>query len=374
METRLVTVDPHHPDEQAIAEAAAVIRSGGLVAFPTETVYGLGADALNPSAVQGIFRAKGRPGDNPLIVHLADPGELPAVGVPLPRVEPLARRFWPGPLTLVLPRTPAVPDVTTAGLNTVAVRVPDHPVAVALIRASGCPIAAPSANRSGRPSPTRAAHVWADLHGRIDMILDGGEAGIGLESTVLDLTQNPPVLLRPGGVTVEELEEVIGPIRIHPAAGGMPAAGPVASPGMKYRHYAPATRCVLVEGTPEAVAAHISLRVRQERAAGLRVGVLASREAAAQYDADVVLVGGSRTDPAELGRNLYHGLRELDEAGLDLLFLEGVEATGLGLALMNRMRRAAGYRIERAEDTAVLAGQGEDSGDSRRARTEEDLS
>jgi len=363
METRLVAVDPEHPDEQAIAAAAEIIRRGGLVAFPTETVYGLGVNALDPAAVRGIFRAKGRPSDNPLIVHLASPADLPAVAVPLPLVDPLARRFWPGPLTLVLPRTAAVPDETTAGLDTVAVRVPDHPVALALIRASGCPIAAPSANRSGRPSPTRAAHVWADLRGRIDMILDGGQSGIGLESTVLDLTQQPPVLLRPGGVTVEELEEVIGPVRIHPAVEGRPAAGPVASPGMKYRHYAPATPCVLVEGEPAAVAAHIATRVRQERAAGRRVGVLASREAAPDYDADVVLVAGSRTDPSELARHLFHGLRQLDEAGLDLLFLEGVEPRGLGLALMNRMRRAAGYRIERAGAGGPHAGGAGTGGD-----------
>lgn len=358
METRLVVVDPEHPEAQAVGAAAAVIRRGGLVAFPTETVYGLGANALDPAAVQRIFRAKGRPSDNPLIVHLADPRDVALVAAPGPYMERLARRFWPGPLTMVLPRTRAVPDATTAGLDTVAVRVPDHPVAIALIRASGCPIAAPSANRSGRPSPTRAAHVWADLRGRIDMILDGGDAGIGLESTVVDLTASPPVLLRPGGVTVAELEEVIGPVRVHPAVVGPPGEGPVASPGMKYRHYAPSTPCVLVEGPQDAVAAHIAARVRAERDAGRRVGVLASLEAAPLYDADAVVVAGSRANTAEIARSLFHGLRQLDEAGLDVLFLEGVEPAGLGLAVMNRLRRAAGYRIERAGPMGSQEGDG----------------
>jgi len=361
VETRLVKVDPLHPDADAIAEAAAVIRRGGLVAFPTETVYGLGANALDPAAVRRIFAAKGRPGDNPLIVHLAGAGQVPAVAVPLPAVDILARRFWPGPLTLVLPRRSVVPDETTAGLDTVAVRVPDHPVALALIRASGCPIAAPSANRSGRPSPTRADHVWADLRGRIDMILDGGEAGIGLESTVIDLTADPPVLLRPGGVTVEELAEILGPLRVDPAAEGMPAGGPVRSPGMKYRHYAPATRCVLVEGPPEAVTAHIAARLKEERAAGRRTGVLATREGAPAYAADVVWVAGSRGDLAELARNLFHSLRELDAAGVDVIYMEGVAPVGLGLALMNRMRRAAGYRIERAGMGGAASGAARDA-------------
>lgn len=358
METRLVVVDPLAPDPEVIAAVAQIIRRGGLVAFPTETVYGLGANALDPAAVRRIFEAKGRPSDNPLIVHVAEAAQLAVVAEPISQVEVLARRFWPGPLTVVVPRRPAVPDETTAGLDTVAVRVPDHPVALALIRASGCPIAAPSANRSGRPSPTRAAHVWADLRGSIEMILDGGEAGIGLESTVVDLTLDPPVLLRPGGVTLAELEEVLGRVRVDPAVMGA-AAGPVRSPGMKYRHYAPATRCVLVEGPPGAVAAHIAARIRAERAAGRRVGVLASREHAPSYEADRVCVAGSRRDPAELARNLFHCLRELDAAGLDLLFLEGVEDTGLGMAVMNRLRRAAGYRIERA---------GADSGGWRHGR------
>ncbi|MBO8142658.1 MAG: threonylcarbamoyl-AMP synthase [Firmicutes bacterium] len=357
MDTRVIRVDPVNPDERAIAEAARVIREGGLVAFPTETVYGLGADALNPDAVRKIFAAKGRPGDNPLIVHLAGVHELRRVASAFPPLlGALARRFWPGPLTAVIRRGPAVPDEVTAGLDTVAVRIPDHPVALSLIRRSGRPIAAPSANQSGRPSPTAAVHVWHDLNGKVDLILDGGAAGIGVESTVVDLTAHPPVLLRPGGITLEELQEVAGPVRVDPAAEGMPAAGPVRSPGMKYRHYAPAARCVLVEGPAEAVVSRLASLVRAEREAGRRVGVLATREGAPAYGAEKVCVAGSRRDPAEIARNLFRCLRELDEAGLDIIFLEGVEPVGLGLALANRMRRAAGYEV-------VTAGRGGSAAD-----------
>lgn len=350
MKTRVLKTDPLRPDAAVIDEAARIIAAGGLVAFPTETVYGLGADALNGRAVRGIFAAKGRPADNPLIVHVAEPAQLPEVAQHVPEaVDALARHFWPGPLTVVVPRRPEVPDEVTAGLDTVAVRVPDHAVALALIRRSGRPLAAPSANRSGRPSPTEARHVWEDLQGRIDLIIDGGPCGIGLESTVLDLTASRPVILRPGAVTPEDLAPVIGPVDVDPRAeglaGGEPGAGgPVRSPGMKYRHYAPRTPCVLYEGPPEAVAEAVAVRLREERARGRRVGLLATAESAGRWEADAVRIAGARSAPETIARSLYRCLRELDEAGVDLIIMEGIEPAGLGAAIMNRMRRAAGHR------------------------------
>lgn len=356
MKTRVLRTDPFRQDEAVIDEAAQVVARGGLVAFPTETVYGLGADALNPQAVRGIFAAKGRPEDNPLIVHVAHVTDLAELVKEMPPVvNSLAKHFWPGPLTLILPRHSIVPDAVTAGLDTVAVRIPDHPVALALIRKSGCPIAAPSANRSGRPSPTEAQHVLEDLGGRIDIIVDGGPSGIGVESTVLDLTAAHPVILRPGAVTAEQLEPLLGPVATDPAAdGGAEDAvdgqqrervdGPVRSPGMKYRHYAPQTPCVLYEGNGEAVFAAVVQRVRAERSAGVRVGVLATEENASMYDADAVCVVGRRAEPETVARGLYRCLRQLDEAGVDLIIMEGVDPIGLGAAVMNRMRRAAAYR------------------------------
>lgn len=346
----MLKTNPSRPDAAVIDEAARVIVAGGLVAFPTETVYGLGADALNRRAVQAVFAAKGRPADNPLIVHVADVGELRrlAEDVP-PEVDVLARHFWPGPLTVIVPRRPQVPDEVTAGLETVAVRVPDHPVALAIIRRSGRPVAAPSANRSGRPSPTEARHVWEDLRGRIDLIVDGGPCGIGLESTVLDLTAARPVILRPGAVTPDDLSPFIGPVEVDPAADGDGGnvegrePGAARSPGVKYRHYAPRTPCVLYEGPPDAVARAVAERIRDERARGRRVGVLATEDWAATYEADAVRVVGARSAPAAVARNLYRGLRELDEAGVDLIVLEGIEPAGIGAAVMNRMRRAAGH-------------------------------
>lgn len=347
MTTRMLKTDPWQPDAAVIDEAARVITSGGLVAFPTETVYGLGADALNRAAVRAIFQAKGRPADNPLIVHVADVAQLAELTRDLPAaVDVLARHFWPGPLTLIVPRGPAVPDEVTAGLDTVAVRIPDHPVALALIRRSGRPIAAPSANRSGRPSPTQARHVWEDLQGRIDVIVDGGPCGIGLESTVLDLTQDRPVILRPGAVTPAQLQPHVGPVEVADgtSAEAVASGEPVRSPGMKYRHYAPRTPCVLYEGPSAAVASAAARRIRDERARGLKVGVLATEEGATSYDANVVSIVGARSSPTDIAHNLYRCLREVDEAGLDLIVMEGIEPDGIGAAIMNRMRRAAGHR------------------------------
>lgn len=310
-------------DAAAIERAAAVLRGGGLVAFPTETVYGLGADALDPAAVAGIFAAKGRPADNPLIVHVADAAAVrPLVTAVTPAAAALMS-FWPGPLTLVLPRAPAVPDATTAGQPTVALRVPAHPAALALLRACGRPIAAPSANRSGRPSPTSAQHVLVDLGGVVDVILDGGPTQVGLESTVVDCTRAAPVVLRVGGLPIEALRAVAPDITL--LAGQDPEAM-ARSPGLRHRHYAPRARVVLVApGEAEALA-------------GEGVAVMSRRPAPAGF------VGRWREMPIDLAgyaRELFAALRELDEAGARTIVVEAVPADGLGRAIGDRLRRAA---------------------------------
>lgn len=337
-QTEVLMVDPHRPDPGTVEKAARILRSGGLVAFPTETVYGLGAHALDPNAVRAVFAVKGRPADNPLIVHVSDA----ANGFALAKNPPaaafaLADAFWPGPLTLVLPSSGAVPKETTAGLDTVALRVPAHPVALALLAAAGVPVAAPSANRSGRPSPTRAEHVLADLDGRIDAVLDGGETGVGVESTVIDLTVSPPVILRPGGVSREAIEEVIGPVAER-AEG--PSGEPPRSPGLKYRHYAPRARAVVVSGAPERVTQAV-LKLSQELRG--RAAFLLSDETIATLPQGIsgLFPLGSKSAPEEAARRLYHGLREMDRPGVDVIFLEGYDEVGIGRALMDRMRRAA---------------------------------
>lgn len=325
-------------DEGKIKVAAGFILEGKLVAFPTETVYGLGADALNEEAVRRIFEAKGRPADNPLIVHIAEFEDLKGLAREIPdEARLLAERFWPGPLTMVLPRREGVPDVTTGGLDTVAVRMPAHPIALALIRAS-TPIAAPSANISGKPSPTLAEHVGDDFYGKIEAIIDGGETNIGVESTVIDLSSERPTLLRPGGLPLEEIEAVIGGVEIHPAVRGK-LIDVARSPGMKYKHYSPNAQVVVVEGPRERVRRKIEELVAEYRSKGLRVGVMATED----YTADEFFhLGG--TDE-EVARNLFRALRELDKRGVDIIVAEGIEERGLGFAVMNRLRKAAGYRI-----------------------------
>ena len=363
--TRVVRVDDRVPREErrrALAEAGRRLRAGELVAFPTETVYGLGADATNPAAVRRIFAAKGRPADNPLIVHIEQVERLREVAatIPGPALE-LAGLFWPGPLTLVLPRRDTICPEVSAGLPTVAVRCPEHPVARELIAFADRPVAAPSANLSGRPSPTRAEHVLRDLGGRIPLLLDGGPCRVGVESTVLDLTSRPPVLLRPGGVTLEELRSVLGRVDLDPGVLGEPHSGPVRSPGMKYRHYAPAAPAWLVEGTPPAVARKVFQLVKEWAGAGERVGLLISEETAQQlgelFSADwpgaggtlQVEVVGPRDHPEEYARRLFALLRRLDEAGASRILMEGVPPVGMGLAVANRLRRAAGHQVIKAE-------------------------
>lgn len=343
MRARRVPVDPESPDAGVIGEAAAVLAAGRLVAFPTETVYGLGADALNIRAVERVFAAKGRPADNPLIVHVASEEALPGlVAAVLPTARVLIARCWPGPLTLVLEASPAVPDVTRGGLATVAVRMPAHPVALELIRAAGRPIAAPSANLSGRPSPTTAQHVLHDLGEAVDLVLDAGPAPVGVESTVLDLTGPVPVVLRPGGVTVEALRDLIGPVRF---AAAQDEDLLRRSPGVRYRHYAPRTRVVLVETRPDGSAGTVIAVVRRLWDEGLRVGIMATAEtAAAVPPGSVIRVMGPRGDPETVAARLYAQLRELDEAALDAIVVEGIPEHGVGRAVMDRLRRATGTR------------------------------
>ena len=325
MRTQVLEATP-----EALTLAAEVIRAGGLVAFPTETVYGVGADALSAAAVARIFEAKERPRGNPLIVHVADATALDEVAVRVTdRAREVVASFWPGPLTLVLDRAAAVPLITTGGLDTVAVRVPAHPVAQGLIRAAGRPLAAPSANRSGRPSPTRAPHVLEDLGGRIELILDGGSTSVGLESTVLDMTTEPPTLLRPGGVTLEQLEAHLGRVRL--ATGDDEAAG--RSPGLRFRHYAPRAKVVLIEAGAgeEAVASWLD--------GGKSVALMAQRSVG--LDRPGLRVRLMPVDLEAYARELFEALRDLDATGVDAIFVEGIAEVGLGRAIMDRLRRAA---------------------------------
>jgi L-threonylcarbamoyladenylate synthase len=330
MPTEVLSINPERPDPAAVARAAAMLRAGKLVAFPTETVYGLGANALDAAAVAGIFAAKGRPSNNPLIVHVADAGDAGQVVASWPeRAARLAERFWPGPLTLVLPRRPELPDAVTAGGPTVAVRVPAHPVARAVIRSAGVPVAAPSANRSGYISPTRAEHVLRGLDGRIDLVLDAGSVPGGIESTVLDLTSDPPRLLRPGLVSVAEIESVIGPV-VHPPSPAEPTAAALPSPGMLSRHYAPRTPLELASDDGAA-------RVEELRGVGLRVGWLtqAAREIAGVTTVEMP------ADPEGYAVQLYAALHTLDGAGVDRIIVARPPESDEWLAVRDRLLRAA---------------------------------
>ncbi len=345
MNTRHYIVDKDKPDFRILDQAAAVLRQGGLVAFPTETVYGLGANGLDPRAVARIFAAKGRPADNPLILHIADGHEVNKLAARVPaNAAALMAEYWPGPLTVVLARTRLVPDAVTGGLDTVAVRLPDSTVARELIRLAGVPVAAPSANTSGRPSPTTAGDVLADLDGRIDVVIDAGPCGIGVESTVVDCTTPVPTLLRPGGVTLEMLVETLGAIEVDPALGGEDLAP--RAPGMKYTHYAPAAPMTLYEGGAEAMTAAIAAEAERLTAAGKRVGAVVPAETAELLPAAAVAaVYGTRGDLDAAAAGLYSALRVFDAEPVDVILAEGVAEAGLGLAVMNRLRKAAGYRI-----------------------------
>ncbi len=346
MNTEYLIVDRDNPDISLLAKAAVILKQGGLVAFPTETVYGLGANGLNERAVAGIYQAKGRPSDNPLILHIADCREVEKLAREVPaNARVLMEKYWPGPLTVVLARTKAVPDIVTGGLNTVAIRLPASVVARELIRLAGAPVAAPSANTSGRPSPTNAQDVLTDLNERIDAVLDAGPCTIGVESTVIDCTTPVPTLLRPGGVTLEMLMDTLGEVEIDPAlaeAHSIPR-----SPGMKYAHYAPSAPMMLVEGDNySTIAKTLDREICQALAAGQQVGALVSRETAGNLPPDVpVSIFGSHHNAGEIAANLYTSLRYFDDKPVDVIYAEGILETGIGLAVMNRLRKASGYKI-----------------------------
>ncbi|MFO7152785.1 MAG: L-threonylcarbamoyladenylate synthase [Bacillota bacterium] len=347
METKLIKVNGKQPDLESIRMAADVIRRGGLVAFPTETVYGLGANALDGDAARKIYAAKNRPQDNPLIVHISACEEIKGLVKDLPeRAQILMERFWPGPLTLILEKSDKVPYSTTGGLDTVAVRMPRHPVAQALIKESGVPIAAPSANLSGKPSPTNAQDVYEDMAGRIEMILDGGPCEVGVESTVLDLTGDVPMILRPGGVTIEELNEVLGRVELDP--GLQPGQRPK-SPGQKYRHYSPKAPVLVVEGPVEAQVEKITEMAKELSAQGKKVGIMATAQTRKFYETGYVFSVGDRNAPLTISANLFSVLRKFDRIGVDHILAEGIPESGLGLAVMNRLRKAAGYNIIKLE-------------------------
>jgi len=342
MRTETLKTNPKKPEPAKIRKAARLIRSGGLVAFPTETVYGLGADALNADAVKKIFVAKGRPSDNPLIIHICNKEDL---GTLASNITPMAKkvidRFWPGPLTIVLKKSRSVPKITTGGLDTVAVRMPKNKIAQELIRDAGVPIAAPSANYSGRPSPTAAEHVLEDMRGRIGLIIDGGRTKVGIESTVIDLTSDIPLLLRPGGVTVEELKKVIGRIRIHPVIRGKRSESVHRSPGMKYRHYSPDAQVILIEGTKAKMRKKTAYLVRDLRKRQKRVGVIAIVKA--EYGADMERFVGA--DKERFAAVLFRTLREFDSKKADVILVQAIPKKGLGLGIMNRLEKAAAKKV-----------------------------
>lgn len=345
METKVFVARDNYIKDEELKEASAVIRSGGLVAFPTETVYGLGGDATNPEASRKIYAAKGRPSDNPLIVHIADFSQLRNIVAEVPQeAEKLAEAFWPGPLTMILRKNDVIPYETTGGLDTVAIRMPSHPVARAFLQDSGCMIAAPSANTSGRPSPTTAQHVWGDLHGKIEILLDGGPVGIGIESTIVDLSEERPMILRPGFITQEMLSAVLGDVGVDPGLASENSKQPPKAPGMRYRHYAPKADFTLVEGTMEEVISKINALTREAQAMGKSVGVLATEENKDCYVADHVIVIGQRQDEAEIARHLFDVLRQFDDLQVDLIYSESFVAAGVGQAIMNRLLKAAGHK------------------------------
>lgn len=330
----------------ALHEAGEIIKAGGLVAFPTETVYGLGGDALNPASAKKIYEAKGRPSDNPLIVHIAAMEALPAIVEEVPeRAKRLAALFWPGPLTMILKKSKRVPYETTGGLDTVAVRMPVHDVALDFIEAAGGYVAAPSANRSGRPSPTAAAYVAEDMEGRIELILDGGQATLGLESTIIDLTVDPPMILRPGFVTEEMLAVALGEVSVDETLLRMDSGQAPKAPGMKYRHYAPKGELIIVRGAEPAVRDRVNDLLRAGRAENKKTGVIATDETLECYEADVGYSVGKRGSAKAVAERLYRILRECDDEGVELICSECFDGAGVGAAVMNRMLKAAGYHV-----------------------------
>lgn len=340
-------MNPGNLDKNVLKKAAHLICQGEVVAFPTETVYGLGANALDKEGVKKIFLAKGRPGDNPLIVHVSNLAQMESLVIGISdKAYALMEKFWPGPLTLIFPKSDLVPKEVTAGLNTVAVRMPEHPIALALIKESGVPIAAPSANISGKPSPTEGEHVLRDLNGKIPLIIDGGRSEVGLESTVLDLTVDPPLILRPGGVTLEEIKGIIGAVKYDP---GLEENQVPRAPGMKYTHYSPEGEVFIVEGDEKEMAHKISAVSQKYRAEGKKVALLLSEEIGRQFndyeDYCYIEILGSRKNLSLIAHHLFSSLRNADLHGADIILVEAFSDQGVGAAVMNRIRKAAGEQV-----------------------------
>lgn len=323
---------------------AALIRKGENVVFPTETVYGLGANALNPEAVKKIFVAKGRPEDNPLIIHVSELSQVDPLVARIPsKAKKLMDAFWPGPLTIIMEKSTIVPEVVTAGLNTVAVRFPSNDIARAFIKLAGCPVAAPSANLSGRPSPTEGKHVLEDLEGRVAAIILSSDGELGLESTVIDMTLDPPVVLRPGDVTVAELQEVLGEVLVAASVTKSTTTDKAKSPGMKYTHYFPKGELVVVKGNQEQICEKITQAVSHYHGTPMTIGILASDETMESYHTGVIISLGSRDDPKEMAKNLFSRLRTFDELGVEKIYAEDIPLNNETLALLNRLYKAAGY-------------------------------
>lgn len=352
MNTIIKMTEVENINMDVVNEAGAVIKRGGLVAFPTETVYGLGANGMDEEAAAKIYAAKGRPSDNPLILHISDIRMLDGIVSEVPdTARILMEKFWPGPMTLVFKKKPEVPYGTTGGLDTVAVRYPSHNVALEIINAAGVPIAAPSANTSGRPSPTKASHVIEDMDGKVDMIVDGGEVGIGIESTIIDVTGDVPMILRPGYITKTMVEDLVGEVQVDKVVtaktieeiGGdyKPKA-----PGMKYRHYAPKAELTMFDGNIDKVVEEINRLSKETDAQGKSVGIIATEETKDRYDIGKIVSIGTRKDEASIARGLYGILRDFDTMDVDVIYSETFYDDDLGQAIMNRLIKAAGYRIE----------------------------
>ena len=346
METKVITIDHKNIDETVLQEAGRIIRDGGLVAFPTETVYGLGGDALNKESSRKIYEAKGRPSDNPLIIHISNMDDLKPIVEEIPEdVYRLAEAFWPGPLTIIMKKSALVPKETTGGLDTVAVRMPSHPVARKFIEFAGGYVAAPSANVSGRPSPTRAKYVIEDMTGRIDMILDGDGIDIGLESTIVDMTGEVPMILRPGYITLDMLQKVLGQVDTDKTILDINCKEPPKAPGMRYRHYAPKGQLTIVEGDVERTIEKINELTRQAHIKGEKVGIIGTEETWMKYQGDSIKSVGKRRDEEAIARTLYAILRVFDDEDVTVIYSESFSECSMGQAIMNRLLKAAGHQI-----------------------------
>lgn len=349
MNTKILEISIENPQKDKLEQAGKILREGGLVAFPTETVYGLGANALDENAVNKIFIAKGRPSDNPLIVHVSDMKQVEKLTKFIPqKAKKVMDAFWPGPVTIILEKSEIVPKCTTAGLETVAIRMPSHKIALELIKESSVPIAAPSANTSGKPSPTTFKHVKEDMIGKIEAIVDGGRAGIGLESTVIDMTSDVPTILRPGGVTKEDLLELFDEVKMDPAlhdANAIPK-----SPGQKYKHYSPKADVYLVDGDEDDIAKKILKMYKKITLEGKKVGIMSTKQTLPFYEDMLTINVGDRNEPETIAGNLFRTLREFDELNVDIILAESIEKDGIGAAIMNRLNKSAGGKIITARE------------------------